>query len=72
MHAIEMFKFSNLQKLLDICLITGFARFGTICAISKCHCNFTESNTHPWCFSLFLNCTNGTKSRKASQISIAT
>ena len=29
-------------------------------------CNFTKSNTPPGCFPLFLN---GTKSRKASQIS---
>ena len=31
-------------------------------------CNFTKSNTPPWLFSRFLNCTNGTKSRDASQI----
>ena len=28
-------------------------------------CNLTKSNTPPWTFSAFLNCTNGTKSRKA-------
>ena len=33
-------------------------------------CNFSKSNTPPWVFSRFLDCTNGTKSRKASQISI--
>ena len=27
--------------------------------------NFTKSNTSPWVFSRFLNCTNGTKSRKS-------
>ena len=31
-------------------------------------CNFTKSNTLPWMFLRFLNCTNGTKSRNASQI----
>ena len=31
-------------------------------------CNFTKSNTPPWVFSRFLNCTNSTKSRNASQI----
>ena len=31
-------------------------------------CNFTTSNTPPWCFSPFLNCTNGTKSSNASHI----
>ena len=31
-------------------------------------CNFTKSNTHPWVFSRFLNCTNGTKLRKTSHI----
>ena len=31
-------------------------------------CNFTTINTPPWVFSTFLNCTNDTKSRKASQI----
>ena len=30
----------------------------------------TKSNTTPWVFSRFLNCTNGTKSRKASHLSI--
>ena len=30
-------------------------------------CSFTKINTPPWCFSRFLNCTNGTKSRNASQ-----
>ena len=29
-------------------------------------CNFTKSNTPPWVFSRFLNCTNGTKSCKTS------
>ena len=29
--------------------------------------NFTKSNTPPLMFSRFLNCTNGTKSRDASQ-----
>ena len=29
-------------------------------------CNFTKSNTPPWVFFKFLNCKNGTKSRKAS------
>ena len=33
--------------------------------------NFTKSNTPPWVFfSRFLNCTNDTKSRKASQVMI--
>ena len=31
-------------------------------------CSFTKSNISPWVFSHFLNCTNDTKSRKASQI----
>ena len=31
-------------------------------------CNFTKSNTPPWVFSRFLNCTNGTKSRNASHV----
>ena len=31
-------------------------------------CNFTKSNTSPWVFFTFLNCKNGTKSRKASHI----
>ena len=29
-------------------------------------CNFTKSITPPWVFPRFLNCTNGTKSHKAS------
>ena len=33
-------------------------------------CNFTKSNTPPWVFLCLLNCTNGTKSRKASDISV--
>ena len=48
------------------------ARFGAICKIEK-------TRKHPWrsdtfrsilhgCFLSFLNCTNGTKSRKASNI----
>ena len=32
-------------------------------------CNFTKSNTPPWMFSRFVNCTNGTKSYKTSHIS---
>ena len=32
--------------------------------------NFTKSNTLHGCFSRFLNCTNDTKSRKASQVKI--
>ena len=31
-------------------------------------CNFTKSNILHGCFSHFLNCANGTKSRKASQL----
>ena len=31
-------------------------------------CNFTKSIPPPWFFSRFLNCTNGTKSCKASNI----
>ena len=30
--------------------------------------NFTKSNTLPWVFFTFLNCTNGTKLRKTSQM----
>ena len=33
--------------------------------MEECHFQ-KESNTPPWVFSRFLNCTNGTKSRKAS------
>ena len=40
-----------------------FARFGTICTIKK-----NVKNTLAWVFSRFLNCTNSTKSRNASQI----
>ena len=29
---------------------------------------FTKSNTPPWMFFTFLNCTNATKSRKTSHI----
>ena len=32
-------------------------------------CNFTSSNTRPWEFFTFFNCTNGNKSYKASEIS---
>ena len=31
-------------------------------------CNFTKSNTPPWVFFTFLNCTNGTKLRKTTLI----
>ena len=31
-------------------------------------CNFTKSNTPSWVFLRFANCTNGAKSRKASQL----
>ena len=31
----------------------------------------TSSIAHPWCFSRFVNCANGTKSRKASHITIS-
>ena len=34
-------------------------------------CNFTKINTLPSIFSRFLNCTNGTKSRNASQKSLS-
>ena len=30
--------------------------------------NFTKSNTPPWVFFTFLNCTNGTKSRNAPRV----
>ena len=30
--------------------------------------NFTKSNTPPWVFSPFVNCTSGTKSRNASHL----
>ena len=33
-------------------------------------CNFTKSNTPPWVFFTFLNCTNGTTGRKASNIAL--
>ena len=33
-------------------------------------CNFTESNTPSWVFFMFLDCTNGTKSRIASHMFI--
>ena len=33
-------------------------------------CNFTKSNTPPWVYFTFLNCTNGTKWRNASRIYI--
>ena len=33
-------------------------------------CNLTESNLPEWCFSGFLNFTNGTKLRKASYFDI--
>ena len=36
-------------------------------------CKFTKSNTPPWVFFLrFLNCTNVSKTRKASQMMIST
>ena len=31
-------------------------------------CNFTKSNTPPWVFSCFLNCTNDTKSRNNASL----
>ena len=31
-------------------------------------CNFTKRNTPVWLFFMFMNCANGTKSRKASHI----
>ena len=31
-------------------------------------CNFTKSNTPPWVFPRFLNCTNVTKPRKTSHV----
>ena len=31
-------------------------------------CNVTKTKTRPWVVFTFLNCTNGTKSRKASHI----
>ena len=33
-------------------------------------CNFTKINTPPWVFFTFFNCTNGTKSRNASYITL--
>ena len=33
--------------------------------------NFTKSNTPPWVFSPFVNCTSGTKSRNASHLDIS-
>ena len=33
-------------------------------------CNFTKRNTPPRCFSCFLNCTNGTKSRNVSHFRV--
>ena len=35
-------------------------------------CNFNKSNTPPWLFFTFLNNTNGTKSRKTSDMCIQT
>ena len=49
-----------------------FARFSTICIsiVENTHGGllFTKSNILPWVFSRFLNCTNGTKLRKAPHI----
>ena len=42
--------------------LVHFAQF------KKKTCNFTNSSTPPWVFLRFLNCTNGTKSRKAAEI----
>ena len=63
-------KWQNLSCRMYIC-----ARFGIIGTILKkwkhpwrsvaTACNFTKSNTPPWVFFTFLNCKNGTKSRKS-------
>ena len=36
--------------------------------MDECHFDFIKSNTPPWGFSRFLNCTNVTKSRNSSYI----
>ena len=35
---------------------------------SSAACNFNKSSTPSWVFSRFLNCTDGTRSRKASHL----
>ena len=39
----------------------------TFSKVASLACNITKSNTPPWVFLRFLNCTNGAKSRNASQ-----
>ena len=61
-----------------LCGLVPFVRFkksenthGRVLLLVKLQvsaCNFTKSNTPPWVFSRFLNRTNDTKSRNASQI----
>ena len=45
-----------------------FARFGTICTILKKPATLLKITLLHGCFSRFLNCTNGTKSYKASYL----
>ena len=40
--------------------------WGSVLSVEAC--NFTKSSSLPWCFSRSLNCTNSTKSCKASHI----
>ena len=40
---------------------------GVLLTLAASICNFIKSNIPQWVFSRFLNCTNGTKLRKASQ-----
>ena len=47
----------------------NYRHFNLVVIVMWCRflaCNFTKSNIPPWCFSRFVNCTNGTKSRNTS------
>ena len=49
--------------------------YGVVLLLEKLQalaCNFTKSNNPPWAFFTFLNCKNGTKTRKAIYFIIIT
>ena len=54
--------------LIEMLCTTWYHLYNLINVKNTHACNFTKINTPPWVFFTFQNCTNGTKSLKASQL----
>ena len=68
-----MNQFNNCDALRDLAPFVQFKKrekypWKSVTFRKVTFSNFTKSNSPPWVFFKFLNCTNSIKSRKASQI----